>query len=262
MVMTDVRPVIEAPIRVPYQFGLFSVLDFTPDELAGRGFAWESLGCGPLALQYTQDPCIVDVGEDPEPHEKEDLLGCSVSSTSPFTVVAYDDSSLGRPPRSTDSGVARARARLELFEQHTVEVFTAVVLNAAATIIPIPAPAGSDLKTQFAYSIGEIEHRLAGLGGEGVILVRRSSIALHPEYFTRTGSMMRTLLGTPVAAMGGWGLNRDAVLGVAGLLARRGGIATGRGFDTKINSHADYAERDYAIGWECTPVISTPSVAT
>lgn len=257
MTMTNVRPVIESPARTPYRFGLFSVLDFTAEERAAAGMTWEGLGCGGPGLDYAQDGCIVTGGA---PHTKQDLLGCDDHVlVDPFTVIAFDQSSMARDRDNLAS--QRATERLTLFEQHTVEEFITLEMSATSVTVSVSGATGASLKEQVGLAIGEVEHALTDLGGEGIILVRRSTIALLPSYFSTTGSVLRTKLGTAVAACGGWGANRNDVLGVPAFNAARSSIKTGEGYDTGVNDLANYAERDYAIGWDCDAVSATPATA-
>lgn len=252
MSMTDVREVIDAPVRVPYRFGLFSVLDFDGSGRAGIELAWDSIGCGPL--QTVQDPCLSIDGAD---HTKASSVECAEVGSAGFTVIAYDDSSLGRSPRGASS--SRASDKLTLGEQPTVELALTGYLAAVATDVSQSAGAGASIKEQAGYAIGEVEQSLAEAGGEGVILVARSFVALLPNYFNSTGSVLRTKLGTPVAALGGWAAGRNDVLGVPALVARRGQIAEGDGYNLNTNDRAAYAERDYSFGWECGAVVALPS---
>lgn len=246
MTMTTVRQVVDAPARTPYRFGLFSVLDFLQDERAASGFQWEGAGCD-VPYVYTSD-CLL-VGGNPALTVKDRIENsCDVRVADPFTVVAFDDASLGRD----GGGAARAQANLTLGEQTTVEGYVISLIEAAAIDISV---ATGDLATQ----IGEIEADIESGGGEGIILVRRSTIALLPDYFVQTGSMLRTKLGTPVAALAAWTPARNAVVGLASLAAARSGISTGVGYKTDTNDNASFAERDYAFGWDCTPLIATPA---
>ena len=245
MTLQDVRRVVDAPARVPYRFGLFSVISFVPDERAAGGVAWDSLGC--LVPGTITDDCIVVGGGDGTMPATN--IECADKTVNPFTVVSFDESSLGRPPRSASPG--RAQARLIAGEQTAVETELSGYLVTGATDITVAA---SGLATQ----LGEMEHALAEQGSEGVIVVRRSVIAAMPDYFMQTGSMLRTKLGTPVAALGGWTpASPLTIFGVPSFIGHRSAVSVGTGWNRAINDVSEYAERDYAIGWDCTALTAT-----
>lgn len=247
MSMVNVRTVVERPVRTPHRYGLFSVLSFDPDDRAGGGLLWDSLGC--LAAGVAQDLCLTGTDDS----AMAATVDCgSVGGGDPFTVFSLDDSSMGR---SRDGGdeAALAREHLLLHEQVAVESHLTGILDTAATVVTV---ATADARVQ----LGEVEAQLAARGGEGIILVRRSLIAQIPDAFTTTGSTLRTTLGTPVAACGGWTPAAAAqILGVNALVAERSGISTGVGYALAINDRSAYAERDYSIGWECDPVKAIPA---
>jgi hypothetical protein len=244
MTMTNVRVVTDLPGRSPHRFGLFSVVDFGQDARAAGGVAWASLGCAPI--QVVQDSCIVSGATD------VDLVanvGCYNGKTEPFTVVAFDQSSMGRSPRTAEP--AHASDRLALMEPSAVETEVTRQMAVGATDVTV---AGGNIARQ----LGEVEARLAVLGGEGLLLVRRSTIAQNADYFVQTGSVLRTMLGTPVAACAGWSpADPDTVLGVPMIFGSRSAVLTGFGWDMNLNDHGAYAERDYSIGWDCEVVSAT-----
>lgn len=246
MTMTDVRPVIDLPGRLPHRHGLFSVIDFDLDERAAAGVTWESSGCDPI--QVIQDACIVSGAT------ADTLTGnvnCLVGKTDPFGVVAFDQSSLGRSPRDADA--TKAVARLQLMESSAVESFLSGVLDSGATDVTV---ASGDLRRQVA----EIEFALAEKGGQGIILARRSTVSLLADDLVVNGALLRTKLGTPVAGFGGWdAADTDTVFGVTNLVGTRSSIVTGVGYDQLANSNGSYAQRDYSIGWDCTAVAATPA---
>lgn len=265
MSMTDVRVTIEAPSRTPHRYGLFSVLDFID---TGRGqtlLAWDSIGCGPV--EVAQDPCLIDTGAD---HTKgtTESVGCDNSGgVESLTVMAWDDSSLGRPPRQVTSD--RAARLLALGEQAAVERLVSFdMLGSAADVTPLTGnpPAGASYEEKVLISLGAVEQALAGsIHGEGVILLPRILVPLMSSALSQTGSVLRTKLGTPVAACGGWDPSQTTatqIVGTAALVGSRGPVVSGQGWNTNLNDHAAYAERDYSIGWECEPVYADPITIT
>jgi len=253
MTMTTLYEVVDAPVRTPYRFGLFSVLDFTAAEKAAVGLTWESLGCADL--QVVRDPCL---SADGAAHTKTDGLDCYVPEFKGFTVVAWDDSSLGRGPRQVNS--TRPSQVLILQEQSAVEMALTHELEADADLITAhPVPAGAGLREKYLWALGQVEQELADKGGEGVILVSRRVATLLDTALAPTGSVLRTKLGTPVGALGGWDAADDRIYGLTALVAQRSAIATGQGWNTAINDNAAYAERDYVIGWDCGAAYALPA---
>lgn len=249
MTSTATRYVIEAPTRTPNRYGLFSVVDFRDAERAGQQLAWDGFGCADLLTRDSE--CFV--GGTPADLDGS-AIDCDNGNTETFTVIALDDSSLGRPPRT--AGSSRAADKLRLYEQHAAET---LLTEAIGTDAGAGVSVGS-----IAAALGEVE---ALLPEEGVILVRRSLIAQAADYFVQTGSLLRTVVGTPVAACSGWGASLDAtdVLGVHSLVGLRNAISEFDGFGVgddvglTINDRSDVASRDYAFGWDCQAVRATVS---
>ena len=255
MSMIDVRQVVEAPTRVPYRFGLFSVLDFQPSSRGTLALAWDSIGCSPT--QAAQDPCLTDGGED---HTKTPNVDCETGSPVSFSVIAYDDSSLGRDRAESSD---RARQKLLIGEQYTAEMMFSAAFDGNTTdvtgLVPLPTTLNTAAELWTA-AIGEIEQALGEQGGEGLIFMPRAAASAVSDYLNITGSVARTKLGTPIAFLAGWDYaTSDAVIGVSATVAVRGEIATGNAWNMLINDHSEYAERDYALGWECDALVVNPS---
>lgn len=242
---------VTAPARTPHKYGLFSVLDFLAER--PLNLSWDSIGCGLVGTN--EDPCLTGINDlVPTP-----TVGCADGSSILFTVTAYDDSSMGRAPRTADSD--RAERSLFLGEQVAVETrLTQSVFDVANP--NVTAVAGSNIELQARVSLGEAEIAVNELGGEGVLLVRRALVSLIPEAFVTTGSMLRTKLGTPVAACAGWGATVpvNTVLGAAALIASRNEVSSSLGYFRDINSLSKIAQRDYAIGWDCQPQRASTTV--
>ena len=244
MSMTGLRVAVPAPARTAHRFGLFSVLDFLSER--PLQLSWDSIGCG--LLSTNEDPCLTGVND----LTVAAMAACSTNGAFNFTVTGYDESSLGRTPRTEDS--TRANQHLLLGEQREVETRLTQKLFAIANNVSTTV-AGSNVELKARVALGEAETAVNLLGGEGILFVRRALVSLIPNCFQTTGSVLRTVLGTPVAACAGWDASVPvgAVLGVAALVAARGPVSESSGYFLKTNSLSKIAQRDYGMGWECQP---------
>ncbi|GAA3172644.1 hypothetical protein GCM10020001_118930 [Nonomuraea salmonea] len=264
---------VAAPAVQPYGFGLFSVAQWPveADPHWRCGVQWEPYACGPARL-YPIDQCA-----EGEPPEKQVEEGTPLVEATPL--VVYGGYHCKLPGRTVPADIEdRARQSLALGEQRAVEeaVWTgaagnspwlaspdATVLNAAET-----PGAGDALKAIGA--IAALEAYLgATYGGLGVIHVPRGAVPALAFYqqIVRDGSVLRTVLGTPVAAYGGspntGPAGEPAPAGTAWAYAtgpvaiRRGEVLVtptpvpAAGFDRKTNQVHLLAEREYVVGWDC-----------
>lgn len=256
MSMTAVREVVAAPVRTPYRYGLFSVLDFAVATRGGIQLAWDSIGCADL--QVVADPCL---NEDGSAHTKVGNVACeNTGGVVAMTVIAYDDSSLGRDRQVSSD---RARNKLALGEQYAVEntlstAFAGSTPTDVTGSITVPFVSASGPTDLWVAAIGQVETEINQRGGEGIVFLPRSAAGLVSGYVSTTGSVARTMLGTPVAFLSGWGFGVPAAVGVTAMLAARGPVAEGNGWNMEINDHSIYAERDYSLGWECDVVFADP----
>jgi hypothetical protein len=254
MTMQNVREVVAAPTRTPHRYGLFSVVNFDPSDRAGILLAWDSFGCS--ALQVVENECTIPSGvESPLVGNIDCANGGTVTG---FTVMAFDDTSLGRD-RNLEPD--RARQRLALGEQVAVEQYVTAIPEVAGTDVTDTVPVGSDQEWATKAALGAVDTAVSEAGDEGLILVRRSLITMIPDAFIQTGSMLRTRTGTPVAACVGWGATgNNRIIGLTAVVARRGPVSIVNAHNMAINDHSMAAERDYSIGWECGTVYADPTI--
>lgn len=258
--MDTIRQTLAAPpTRSPYRYGLFSVLDFEPSTRGTMRVDWDGLGC--LNPSRLIDDCLDETGPA---GTLAASIDCGVPGTVGFSVMSFDDSSIGRDREvSTD----RASQKLALTEQYVAETGLIAAMQAGSptdVTADIKLPKGvadADIEDLIHAGLAQVEMALNARGGEGIIFAQRSLAPFLSKYVKATGSTMRTALGTPVAFLAGWptgGSLESAIVGVNALVAMRGQVETGNGWDTTINDHAEYAARDYAFGWECDAVYSIP----
>lgn len=238
---------VEAPVATPYRFGLFSVLSFDPGDRSGIGITWQSQNCH--MVQATENACI-----NPGVPGKEADDYCHVGEAQPVTVYVLNDESLAGIPLAEHEQAARDR--LAMGEQAAVESVVSAAALAAAS--PVASALGGSPAEQALVALGIVEQELAAMtGAEGIIHMSRFAASLLP--LDKTGSMLRTQLGTPVAAYGGWdghslggsptGLT---ILGTGPGKAYRGPVETYPGTPAlDINDASVLAERTYTIGFDC-----------
>jgi hypothetical protein len=250
--MTGLAINVTAPAVQPYRFGLFSVAPGRPPEDSHFGtvglVGWESAWCGG-AVGVTGSPCV----QDNPAAIAIDSTVCNFSQFQPFWVYAYSQASAGAwlAPELEDE----ARARLADGEQYGVEVQLWAALDTAVTQVAVTgAPQGlayveqllaQTYKAQGVLHMGRYAAQyLAGIG------------ALEPD-----GQVLRTKLGTPVVAGGGYQqvagtLPTTFDVFATGPLAVTAGAATilPATIDRAVNDIHALAFKPYAAGWDCTAV--------
>lgn len=234
---------VNAPAVTPYRFGLDSVMDFADHEHGELGITWESQAAA--TAHITNDPCV-----DPS----ADLFGdgietyCSLGAADPFTVFVYDtDSIAGRP---TSVHEARATDRFRAAELHGVETAFVAAL-AAASVTPVTIALGTTPQEKLLSGLATVERDLADLlHTQGVIVMSRYAAIHLGDNLVAQGGMLRTRLGTPVAALGGGDLG-ELIYGIGPLAAHRGPEDTTTVVpNTATNDVAIIVHRTYAIGWD------------
>ena len=247
-----------APTGVPYRYGLFSAIDFDSIGAHDRvGMTWRSDGCqrAGVTLDACKQPAI-------PPLTASD---CGFTGTAPpFTVYILDEDSIAGV--SIADHEAQARARFIAAEQWAVEEHIAGQLAidaiAAGTIVDVSAAGAKAPSDPYLLMLAQVESQLALLtGNEGVIYMSRFGAAALETSLVRSNGMMRTTLGTPVVAMGGWpGITAntlptgDAIYATGPVKASRGEIEVLNGTAGEglaINDVSIIAQRTYAFGWDC-----------
>lgn len=231
------------PVASPYRFGLDSVMAPTDVEHGELGITWESQNAAVAHL--TNDPCV-----DPS----ADLFGdgvetyCSIGQADPFTVFVYDTDSIAGLPTSVHE--QRVRDRFAAAEQHGAEAGFAAQL-AGASVTPVSVALGSTPQDKVLAALAAVERDLADLTGvQGVIFMSRYAAMFAGDELVAQGGVLRTRLGTPVAAMGGGNLG-TVVYGTGPLVAMRGPVTpTNAVPNYEINDVALIVHRTYAIGWD------------
>jgi hypothetical protein len=249
---------VAAPAVTPYPYGLFSVMEFTSDEDGENGITWESVVCGGLGV--TQGHCVdVNVAALVENGE------CSNPTTIPFNVYAYQNDSFGRGAVAVAE--ARVRAKFLASEQYAVEQEVSALLDIATapTAVTITGATPADAAK---YALATVEQLLVDvLGAQGVIHMSRWVASLLG--LDTSGSIMRTKLGTPVAAYGGFTPEQAATPPASIMVFGTGPLRGWRSADTPIysfprpgiNDVGVMVSRSYAIGWDCAAVAVTADVS-
>lgn len=266
---------VEAPEGNPLKYGIFSVADFRPADgpFWQQGVEWQRDQCGPASL-YGCPTC--DQNNFNQEPDKTYVEGVPLEDGFPFTVYAsFKCSPIGHWADAED----RAKRNLANGEERAVEAMVAEgthadqrALTNASSVDATPTP-GTPVTV--AQGLAILEAYIAANGkGEGVILGNRRDILLanaEGKLIERVGDdHLETLLGTPVAALGGFparvGPNGTAAgTGEAWLFAigSRPYIWRGETFltsdkdaslDTGYNNLEILAERTYLVGWDCFTV--------
>lgn len=264
---------VPAPTVQPYSHGLFSVAQMPVDvDPHWRcGIQWEPYACAPARLQPVEE-----CEEEPPPWESDD--GVPLVEASPF--VVYGSYHCRLPGRSLPADIEdRARQALLLGEQRAVEeaLWTGSAGNTphlaspdAVVLNPVPNPGAADALSPVA-AIAALESYLgANYGGVGVIHIPRGAAAVlarHHQFCGDCAPPLRTVLGTAVAAGGGYVVNTGpdgspAPPGTAWAYAT-GPVAIRRSeifmlpdslagaFNRTTNEVEVIAAREYVIGWDC-----------
>lgn len=248
---TLTRPIpVDAPVSVPYRFGLFSVVTPRPDADQWRmGVNWLSQGCG--QARRTRQTCGVD--ETADRALIADLL-CSWASAAPFTVYAYNDE--GTTDAPGDVARDHALSRLRSGEQEQVEAELWALMDAAVTEVDLSAKS-------ISHALGYVEQMLAQVyGSEGVIHMSRltATVLAAGGNLRVEGGRLVTPLSTPIVAGGGYDpMTADVATGRiygTGPIVMYRGVETARDVivNREVNNVSAVADRDYVIGWDCATV--------
>jgi hypothetical protein len=239
---------------VPYRFGLFSAVDFEAIGTHDRvGMTWRSDGCAvaDITLDACKNPAI-----DPL-----DSSLCGYSGTAEaFTAYILDTDSLAGVSMADHE--AQARARFIAAEQAAVEghIFAELLVEgiAAGSIIDLSTQGAKGPADAYLSMLATVEDQLALLtGNEGVIYMSRFAAIALSDHTEKSNGMLRTRLGTPIAAMAvGATANTirtgDVMFGTGPVKASRGEIEVFNGTgDLAINDASIIAQRTYAFGYDC-----------
>lgn len=275
--------IIEPPRRARHRFGLFSVADVRPAEAHdtfGTGVEWAPNACEHPGLW--QHECPVDPDVDPPAADRQKCLTCQPlanATARPITVYgAYQCPLVG-------VGMAEAQRRAEANlldgEEHSVE--RAVMAGLAGA-----NPSLSAADTTYAGQAGcaaellELLHTSTDPGfiGEPVFHIPRAAIhwLFGADLLEADGDVLRTKLGTPVAAGSGYteanvgppaNPGEDPrpplvpgawwVYATGPVVALRGDVQriptpAEQGFNPRTNDYTALAERAWVVGWECLTV--------
>lgn len=254
MSLIEIMPSVEVPgvPPTPYPFGLFSIppASAPSDGHWQSGVWWQTAAC--TLVGVTHGPCTVD--EDVP--AKDPNVVCGQGFAGAFTVYAMSDVSTGGA--SIDEKRAQARDLLLAGEQWAVESVLWDLLLAAT-------PAASTAPTIEA-AIGLAEATMPSLyGGTPTLHMNRLAATLggSAAALRVDGARLRSFLGSPVVAGGGYG---DAgeddleVIASGGLVVIRSEVFDlGDHIDQATNTLSAVVERTYAVGWDCTAVRVTVS---
>lgn len=252
--------IVTQPPSKPYRYGLFSaatVYDDASFDPRGGDYTWRVQGCTPGA---EWDYCWQSPYETQAPKSVPQDMWLEAS---PF--VVYDGVRCMRVGEGDLGPVARQRLTLSEQGQAERHLWRQMGDDAADTEGAILAPASAPFDT-VTQAVAALEAQLAATtGAVGVIHMPRYAIADFDDcVITRDGQTLRTLLGTPVAAGGGYNYTgpddtvTDDVLwlyATGPVTVRRGGVqqygGDSGGFDQKSNEVWHIAERPYVITADC-----------
>jgi hypothetical protein len=227
---------VDPPAVVPLRFGLFSVVDFRPAERLPFAVVWESDTCADVTT--TNDVCVLPAQVDPTLDD-----ACYTESAPGFAAVYLYGASLGG--QGLDYHEGKARARFTNGEQVAVETELAAQLAVAPTVI---APV-----TSLILALGALELAIGqNVHNEGVIHMSRSAAVQLGDHLDTSGSRLRTKLGTPVVAGGGYhSMGLTSMYATGPLVGERGELLVSSTVDRRTNGASVLVERPYMIGWDC-----------
>lgn len=247
-----------APTGVPYRYGLFSAVEFDTISPHDRmGMTWRSDGCQRAGT--TLDSCK----QAAVPALTASDCGY-IGTAEPFTAYILDEDSIGGV--SIAEHEAQARARFLTAEQWGVEsyVMNEIVAQGTAdgTIVDVSGAGAKAPSDPYLLMLAQVESQLALLtGNQGMIYMSRFGAAALETSLIRSGGMLHTTLGTPVAACGGFPTitantlpTGDAIYGTGPVKAARGEVEIYNGTagdGLGVNDISIIAQRTYAFGWDC-----------
>lgn len=246
---------VDAPTRAPLPYGLFSVLALTTpsDPHWQLGAEWQPLECGPL--KAIGDPaCEGETTGLPKVFDT-DLLDAHATA---FTV--YGEKECDPIGSSFQQIQDLASQRLLGGEQSTVErvLWTGEVGNTPSFDKSDAVQVGTAADPVHGLALAE---QFLGdqAAGQGVIhMSRLIASLLGTQYLTGSGSTLRTVLGTPVAAGGGYP-NDGRIFATGPMFGFRSEVfyptnQPGALLDRARNDFYAVAERTYLIGFDPCPV--------
>lgn len=249
-----------APVAAPYRFGLFSAVEFAPFNAHDRvGMTWRSDNCaaGDVTIDACKEPGVPDLV----------AASCGyIGTAEAFTAYILDEDSLAG--LSLAEHEAQARARFLIAEQSAVEIHVGGEIAAdaalAGSLIDVSSMSSASLSDTYLAMLATVEEQLVLLtGAEGVIYMSRFAAASLSGELVANGGMLRTKLGTPVAAMAGFGAvantarTGDEMYATGPVKAARSEVDIYNGTageNLAINDASIIAERTYAFGWDCGAV--------
>lgn len=263
---------VAAPAIQPYGYGLFSVAMMPPPEADPHwrcGVEYEPYACGKARVEG--DRCAA-----PQPDKTVDD-GVPGASGTPLTV--YDGYLCRLPGRPSPQEIRdRATQKLLLGEQRAVEeaFWTGAAANEphladpdAVVLNAVPLPAAADALHVVAGVAALEGYLAANYPGIGVLHAPRGVATLldrHHLVDDQRGTL-RTLLGTAVAAGGGYVVNTGPtgdpapdgtawIYATGAVVIRRGEIVVNpdtlaAAFNRRTNEVEVLAERQYVITREC-----------
>lgn len=250
--------------RQPLPFGLFSTFTFRPG--AGRwesGVTFETLTCDPaegIGAPDCDPEDVIGLPKDLDPNKGED------GEASPFTIYGhFACSPVGFTPQSAQQRAlehleAREEGRAEkafwtgdLGNEPALQSATTTALNGGTAVAPL-------------VGLGLLEDWIAkNYGSQGVIHMTRALAPVYGNKLRVQGNVLRTILGTPVAAGGGYpGTGPTGQAPAAGhtwafvtpaMFGYRSDVFTsssrpGDLLDTGDNTLYAIAERNYLLGFD------------
>lgn len=257
---------VSPPTREGLRYGLFSVANMVtnPEARWAMGVEWEPFDCsmgGGISV-VCDDPAGVPIDVD-----NGDGVGALVE-VMPF--VVYGRYRCSAFSRSLDEAEARARAHLSLIEERQVEraIMHGDLDNTSTFVGATDLTPGTDA-VPLPVALGLLEEFLAvEYGGQGTVhMPRRLGTQATSGLISRQGQRLETLLGTFVAAGGGYDVANVGPGGTPAAEGERWLYATGRPhvrrgevlvmpdsehhLDRTNNDVTVIAQRLYAVGWEC-----------
>lgn len=263
---------VPAPVRVPFESGLFSVIEFDNTNHASMGITWESLGGAAVSgIADYWEACGVNLQGLPKGFANLNDTG----EADGFVVYGgYKCSLVGYP---VEHAQEMATLNLQVREEARVEraLWTGDLGNSMSFKNAVSNGAAKDHQS----ALVDVEQYIVdNYGSQGVIHVNRAEatrfISERLMFRDKDTGKITTALGTPVVAGAGYPLTSPMtgatgrfLVGTGPLIGQRTEIFSGTGtrgdlVDRNNNDLYGIAERSYVIGFDMDPPIAAAYTIT
>lgn len=247
VLLESIRDWLDAPPITQRRFGADSVIDWdvSGGDRIGLGVQYEAPSVTDVALATTLDDCLGGDGDDPTVDQ------CVTYAEAAGAALAglYTDSIGSRRPIAEH--IRMARERFLLVEQGGIDRLVGEAATAAARAVTVSGNSVSIIEGLLT-TIGALEMAFTDQTEthdecERTILMSIGQAAMLGEHLTVQGGVLRTILGSKVAALSA-GLGGKIIV-TSAIKGARGELDIDRATpDLAVNSTSVLAQRPYTVG--------------